>query len=214
MTVSAKNQSDVEIKKSCLHSSFIIGDDKNTYSFCKGEDIKDVSKDRVVQDVMRLLGINSTEVAFNGCKDYIFSAKQFEKKFRRSHNYEITYPDDDLVHYLAPIVHEIAHVFQFQLYKSMLKLMSSLSILRIELAADYIAGVVYYKLGIKKNGYQHSVQLIGRYYEVSTDHHGTPAQRIAAFRMGYEDARKESMRSIQYFNDKFQRDVYGEVIQL
>ncbi len=125
--------------------------------------------------------------------------------------YTIRYPTlDDARRYKAPIIHELAHVLQLERSGGMSALSQSLngSTPRIELGADFLAGVVYKRLWPTDDDtfeYQSDVQLLGSYHLEDAERHGTPADRNSAFRLGYflNDRKVDDLwLDHQYFQSK------------
>lgn len=210
-----KSSANAEIgdrESECLYV-IIVGDEKKSVLPCYGTDKENLSENATLFKVTRMLGIKSEEIKYSGCKEHYFSAKPLFHQIKQ-HKYEITYIIGDGISYIPPITHELAHVLQFEIYGGLGQLKDNLSSLRIELAADYLTGVIFQRLDIDKNEFQHSVELIGRFHEDAFNAHGSPSQRNAAFRYGYFDSKKELDRDIRYFHEKFQNNIYGLIIVL
>ena len=86
---------------------------------------------------------------------------------------------------------------------------------RIELGADYLAGIASSRVlqHINKTTFQHNLSLNGLYREPDEKAHGTPAQRTAAFRYGVIDLVKADP-DIRKASDNFQARLYAEVSRL
>ena len=145
-----------------------------------------------------------------GCQKAPFSTREEEDEA----SYRITYPvlsARALEDYLAPMTHELAHVYQLQLAGSYAKLTRSYSIRRIELGADYLTGVIYrnYLHNNTVVQFEHNLQLIGKYRESDSEAHGRPEQRVAAFRFGFHLPFDDFKRDLQLANREFQLSRYG-----
>ncbi|MFO1219648.1 MAG: hypothetical protein U1E89_14875 [Burkholderiaceae bacterium] len=99
----------------------------------------------------------------------------------------MSYPLEAGGRYLAPIVHELAHVMQMRIAGGLAALRASgLDSRQIELGADFLAGFVFSEAlrHVDIDEFQNNLSLIGSYYERTDEAHGTPAQRVSAFRIG------------------------------
>jgi hypothetical protein len=150
------------------------------------KDPLDLSNDKAVRNGEALLDITPQEIRFIGCEPapfVTFPAVGLNSKFT------IYYPTGiQLAHdkYVAPLLHEMGHVFQLKQAGSYKKLKASLddSIERIELGADFIAGLGANRLDLEPNTFLINLNLVGGYSKGAQDH-GRPEDRAAAFRNGY-----------------------------
>lgn len=97
----------------------------------------------------------------------------------------VRYPSSVRSNYLAPIVHELAHVVQMRDAGSLAALNARDNSRRIELGADFLAGLAF-NVSLKQlNGgdFETNLELAGS-YKVAADDHGLPEQRTQAFRLG------------------------------
>jgi hypothetical protein len=166
------------------------------------KDSLNVSSDARVQKEQKMLGITSNEILFVGCEAAPF--KTFLARTEPSLRFKIFYRatvNSSSKDYLAPILHEVGHVYQLNRAGSMDNLFKSLdnSKERVELGADFLAGYAAHKLGLDASVSQESLSLMGSYQLKQSDPHGCPEARAAAFRFGYfykpEDASVESQYS-------------------
>jgi hypothetical protein len=98
--------------------------------------------------------------------------------------YLVTYPSNLNRNYLAPITHELAHVLQMKNAGGLAALRDREEPRRIELGADFLAGLAHAK-SLKKlsiEDFETNLQLAGT-YKLAADH-GPPEYRGQAFRIG------------------------------
>lgn len=191
----------------CLYSTVVDG--KPTQP-CDYQDALKVASNAEVLKVARAFSIDLATIAFRACRNGEFSTTQDPSK---TDHYIITYPIEDKDAYLAPIVHEVAHVVQMQMVGGLEPLRAKLTSLRIELGADYLAGLAYSRVltHINQTTFEHSLRLNGRYREPDAEKaHGTPAQRTAAFRYGLIDLNKANI-DVRKASENFQANLYAEI---
>lgn len=192
-----------------------VGPDGAPVKPCSKDDPDQVAENHWVRDAMAQLSLDPALVAFQGCENGQFRA---ESRFADGKQvYLIRYSTSaDAI--LAPVIHELAHVAQMEATGGFeaLRAQAEGDSRRIELGADYIAGVVFAQIiaesgEIRANDFQNDLNLIGLYYEAAQNAHGTPEERTAAFRYGLKDGRDgiELSGIHQYFQD----EVYGQIQQ-
>ena len=151
---------------------------------CAG-DSQNIASMPFVREAKRVLGIGAADITFR-C-----GTRGFETS--RSSNltyYTIYYPAlPDPRRYKAPITHELAHVVQLQHTGASRELLAEFqgSSARVELGADFLAGVVYQKAWNKDAdsfSYQSDSVLLGSFAFNDPRHHGTQIDRNNAFRLG------------------------------
>jgi hypothetical protein len=166
---STRNQEEFELSKhsECTH------------------DIAKLSDYQEVNETEKILGLTSDEITFIGCAAAPFRTRMadLDPPFR----FEILYTADTSsarLDYVAPILHELGHVYQLKKARSPHKLLES-PIERRELGADFLAGLAAAKMGIKNPTlFERTLSLVGS-YKAKSDSHGTPENRTQAFRYGY-----------------------------
>jgi hypothetical protein len=181
----------------------------NEHSECKGDPLNEASNTTVRKDE-EMLGISPEDVRFIGCAAAPFLTVPGSGLI--SSQATIYYPtqlSEDS--YAAPLFHELGHVFQLKRAGSLAKLKSSLdnSNERIELGADFIAGLAANKLGLKPADFLINLALIGSYNIQDQDFHGTPANRTQAFRNGYFYDNNDSQIADSYAD--FQDNLFGYI---
>jgi hypothetical protein len=154
---------------------------------CKNDPMN-VSRDRSVLRTEQTLGLTPEEITFIGCDAAPFAASMtiidppahFQILYRNNRGSGSSY-------YLAPILHEVGHVYQLKKAGSPQQLAESLhrSVERAELGADFLAGVAAKVLELNPDAAQQSIFLVGSYSSGELGSHGTAAHRASAFRMGY-----------------------------
>lgn len=185
----------------CLYGGFTQGNETTSIEPC-GDDLAQIGSDVKVRAVMRTFNILSTNVVFKSCRGGRFSARpdgDGEDRFL------ITYPNPVGSNYLAPIVHELAHVVQMQVAGSReaLRLENSR---RIELGADFLAGLAFSKTLTQEDSddFRTNLRLAGS-YKIQTQDHGLPEHRDQAFRRGliraYPYQQLTIIESLAYWNN-------------
>lgn len=170
----------------CLYS-FTVGADNRPVEACTEGDPLGLGRDARVAAAMRALGIPAEAVRFSGCRGQRFSASPDHASGSRPERYVVTYPTEAAGKHLAPIVHELAHVMQMRLAGGLDALWAGgMDSRQIELGADFLTGLVFSEAlrHVDLDEFQHNLSLIGLYYERNDEAHGTPAQRLSAFRIG------------------------------
>jgi len=118
----------------------------------------------------------------------------------------VRYPSQVRRGFLAPIAHELAHVVQIRRAGSLMALDPVNNHRRIELGADFLAGLAFNISLPQLDGddFETSLFLVGSYVPQINDH-GTPDDRTIAFRMGRFRAPPYSdlplLESLDYFYD-------------
>lgn len=200
-----------EQSRGCLYATY-VGSEHTPVIPCADADPLNIGQDADVQRAMGILGIKPEMIRFRGCPHHRFSAAQEYTERPEDRRYVISYPTEANGRYLAPIVHELGHILQFEMEGGLWALTEKYSSKRIELGADYLAGLTFSHAlhDIDINQFQHNILLTGVYVELDFDAHGNPSERGAAFRLGYINFDKAGpdMRSA---SDHFQRNLYGLV---
>lgn len=155
---------------------------------CSSGDKRELLMQKEIKRTIEALSISGVTVKLVACEVASFSTMQ-KGVDRANRYYIINYPimpDKSVTDLVAPIMHELAHVYQMNAEGSFAELMKRYSSKHIELEADFIVGLIYSFLEEKPaiNEFQNNIHLLGRYKELSTNAHGTPTQRLAAFRNG------------------------------
>lgn len=181
--VSAKSQS-----RNCLFS-FTVGDSSAPVVACGNEDPRRIGEDSRVRRTLEALGIPLNVVTFKGCAGQPFSAAPVASGASPGDHYVVTYPSDldsPMNAMVAPIVHELAHVAQMRGAQGLEGLRRKHESRRIELGADFVAGLVF--TTVLKNAdfkdFLLNLNLVGSYRQREVETHGTPDQRSSAFRLG------------------------------
>jgi hypothetical protein len=167
------------------------------------QDTLNFEEDKTIHDGEKLLDITPQEVRFIGCDDAPFvTIPAFglsDSKF------SIYYPTGvHLAHdgYLAPLLHEMGH-------DAKLKASLDDSIERIELGADFIAGIGANRLGLEPNAFLLNLSLFGSYNSRDFNYHGKPEDRAAAFRNGYFYREEQSTVTDSYAD--FQDNRFAQI---
>jgi hypothetical protein len=176
------------------------------------KDALNFGDDKTVHDDEKLLDITPQEVRFIGCAAAPFVT--FPAFGLSNSRYSIYYPTGvQLAHddYLAPLLHEMGHVFQLKQAGSYAGLKASLddSIERIELGADFIAGIGANRLGVEPKLFLINLSLVSSYNRSDSDYHGRPEDRAVAFRNGYFYQEKQATIANSYAD--FQDNLFAQI---
>ena len=169
-----------------------------------------------IRRAIDLFGLSGARIKFLGCTTTEFQTSAPPGIDDDDLAFKIYYPVTDALQprdYVAPLIHELGHAFQIKQVGSIAEL-KRLESRRIELGADFLAGLVFGKSGEMKLAQFHaSTELIGRYREKSNEH-GTPEQRGYAFRFGVFFEKNHGVMNVEAANAQFQRDDFAKVIEL
>ncbi|VVP05882.1 hypothetical protein PS903_03023 [Pseudomonas fluorescens] len=200
-----------EVSGGCLHG-VTQGSEATPVLACPDSDPLHLADNADIQKAMKMLGINSSSVQFKGCEKLSFSASPIGGSV--PHTYVVSYPTEVKEKFLAPILHELSHVMQMEASGGLTQLRNEYKSKRIELAADYLTGVMFSKIfpqaALKE--FEQNILLVGLYVEPDVNAHGTPAQRGQAFRRGVfgsSDKIDDDMRNVSL---NFQRNIYGHIL--
>lgn len=195
----------------CLHA-ITVGPGAIPFEACPPADPLKLANDPDILALMRALGIEARKVEFRGCRKSRFSVTPV---LGPGGKYIVTYPTEAARTYIAPITHELAHVVQIDMAGGLAPLRDALGSKRIELAADYLTGILFVSSlrNIDVSQFQHNLSLMGAYIELDADAHGTPAQRIGSFRFGLRFNFDTVGRDIRRASNHFQAEVYGHIVQ-
>lgn len=162
------------------------------------------------------LKIRPGRVSFRGCTGQRFATYINSATKGGEYRYVVTYPSETRSDYLAPVIHELAHVMQLESVggsKVAVRSARGNESLRVELEADYLTGMVFSQV-LKADSvvaFQHNITFAGMFKEGEYDAHGTPSQRTSAFRMGYYQTLGEDLPDIKTAALHFQANVYGDL---
>lgn len=209
LIVACSAAASAETEEFCLHAESVSS---SATAGCSDDPLGIADRPEVVR-AREGLGLAGLRLSFRGCEQGRFETMPRGAGASPT-SYRITYPinaDLSAADYVAPITHELAHVFQMQTYGGLNGLVAAYpERQRIELGADFLAGVAFrnYIHEGDRGRFQHNLNLIGRYYEDASDAHGTPEQRTGAFRTGYFVRYDELQRNVRAAHDLFQSDYY------
>lgn len=166
-----------------------------------------------IRKAMDVLGLPPHIVRFQGCEKMRFSVMQEQAK-DGSRRYLIRYPSNVGEAVIAPMTHELAHVFQSEMAGGLIaarKLFASSK--RIELGADFLAGIVFAQAlpHLPYKQFQHNIELTGLYVEPNHIAHGTPSDRTTAFRRGAFFKFDGFVKDVRTANTHFRENLYGEL---
>lgn len=164
-----------------------------------------------VQEAVASLTLTGVQINFIGCPEGRFEILMGIKDSPSRVAYAIYYPNKErsqfsLEEMIAPIVHEVAHIFQSEQYGSIGKLRSHQCIERIELGADFLTGFIFANvLRLEDKAlFQTNLSLAGDFDKTHPQNHGTPSYRASAFRMGYYIAQSRKVNDLKRAYSVFQ----------
>lgn len=177
---------------------------------CAPSDTESIGQHRVILKAASALDINIEDITFSGCPGGDYSTA--EDRRSGSLKYVITYPSGNDLAEIGPFIHELAHVYQLKTTGGMRRL-DHLAPRKIELAADFVAGLVFKSAldEVSPSDYETGLALMGLYFEDAPDPHGSPEDRTAAFRMGYYFKYTKEVPSIDAAHQYFHEDIYGSL---
>jgi hypothetical protein len=174
-----------------LHGSRLT--DEDVASGCADDPLKIGGTD-YVRAAIRGLGIGDMDVRFIGCAGIGFKISGGHKDLlTKRRQFALYYPTQKIgktlnsKEYIAPVVHELSHVYQIERAGGQAKLRDNFCKERIELGADFITGFLFYstlRIDAAAN-FQESLHLLGDYADGAHDSHARPTDRTGAFRSGY-----------------------------
>jgi hypothetical protein len=177
---------------------------------CRNDQIR-LSGNVKVQRAEEMLKLSPDEIVFIGCAAAPFNTRMvsMHPPFRIVIVYPVEH-DSALLDYVPPILHELGHAYQLKRAGSMQKLLESLdpAIERIELGADFLAGLSAHRLGINPGLFERNHFLVGSYKPNQTDSHGRPEDRSSAFRYGYYYSSTDSLVDLPYRD--FQDNLFSQ----
>ncbi len=175
-----------QVDLGCLNGSGAPDSSVNCQPSLTSPDPNSLISESSVQAIISGLELNSTSVRFRGCPGHKFETqgRQSDDKivYYIYYNSDLNYADPTNI---APIAHELGHVFQSKSLGSFDGLKSEPRE-AVELGADYLAGYAFknFLYTTAPSNLQQSLDLVGS-FQNSQDPHGFPAQRTSAFRQGF-----------------------------
>ena len=167
--------------EACLFAETPIA--TRTFADCKLDPLG-LAKLEPISVAISALRLQIRDIEFVGCPKALFATGHPSK-------YRIFYPSTapkSLEEYVPPLIHELGHVYQLSHFGSTrAALTERYKLIQIELGADYLAGFIAgrYLDNSEMGEFAASLRISGLYRESSSEAHGTPTQRTAAFRFGY-----------------------------
>jgi len=197
------------VSTGCLYATSV---NNNLVSPCTGSDPKGIARDPDVRRVIHFLGLDSVDIVFEGCAGAPY--RTTPASGTATDKFIIRYPSNVRNGHVAPIAHELAHVYQIRQAAGLNGLTARLESRRIELGADFLVGLAFSQAlsGVEAAEFQHNMSLLGLFYELDAGAHGTPAQRTAAFRTGVYFKFNEFDSNVRRVSDYFQANLYGPLL--
>jgi hypothetical protein len=186
---------------------------------CRG-DVAHLAEWPAVRNMVAAYGIVQPPIAFQACAKTGFEVK-IHLDAHETYSYTIYYPvpgKGELKNYIAPMAHELAHVYQLMQagnkYKLLAQFPKESSSRHVELGADFLAGVVLKEFNSASmlNEFQLNLYLIGKYHEDQSTAHGEPQDRQNAFRLGYFLRDSKFTGPVSAANTYFQDELYGQFL--
>ena len=182
----------------CLFSS--SGGVAPSLERCGRDDKLSVASLPGVQVAISRLGLEDVQVTFVGCADVNFATQERPHPIDPVSEYFVFYPTDMARdELLIPIQHELGHVYQMETTGGYRALMATANGAKIELGADYIAGLLNHE--IRNSPLAHrfveNSSLVGDFVGSEHASHGCPGNRSDAFIAGTIaplDARYDDIR--------------------
>lgn len=209
LCISAQSTGPAPSPPDCLFS-FSQGPSKAPIQACEG-DAAAVGSNPKIKAVMSLFGIPHNLVAFKSCPGGRFAA--MPDRARVGH-FIVQYPADSHANYIAPVAHELGHVFQMRIAGGLEALNTRVNSRKIELGADFLAGLAFnQKLSDMSNQeFEFNLKLLGS-YEQKVDDHGKPDHRTQAFRIGHTRAEPYPELSIAESLDYFYQNHLSTIVR-
>lgn len=205
-SMSANSWSDGN-QSNCLYAMTVSGT-PSRQTPCSAGDPIDLANNENIKMATLLLNINMTELNFRGCELGRFSAMSDDRNDKK---FIISYKADK-ERFLAPTLHELSHVLQMKNAGGSVALLKKHPSKRIELAADYMTGIMFSRLfknmDLKK--FEQNILLTGLYFESSELAHGRPDERISAFRLGVFEKKQKEEINMSDIELNFQRNIYAK----
>ena len=194
-------------QSNCLYAVMVSGTPSRPTP-CRAGDPIDLANNENVKMAISLLNISMSDLNFRGCELGRFSAMPDENNDKK---FIISYKTDK-EKFLAPTLHELSHVLQIKNAGGLVSLLKKYPSKRIELAADYMTGIIFSKLfknmDLKK--FEQNILLTGLYLESSELAHGTPDERVSAFRLGVFGKKQKEEMNMSEIELNFQRSLYAK----
>lgn len=183
---------------------------------CTGEDTAQLMQLPAIAATIQALSLSNVRIVLSACAVSPFLTQQSGVDARTLW-YKISYPllgYARLQDYIAPITHELAHVFQMKTAGTRAALLAQSSSRKVELGADFLTGVLFKNAQRTEDlaMFQTNLMLVGKYIEKELDAHGWPEQRQAAFRLGYFLPYQAYDRSPDTVYQEFNDNVYGTIL--
>jgi hypothetical protein len=161
-----------------------------------------------IQNAEKLLGLSSKEIGFIGCDIAPYYARV--DRSEPALHFEIVYNSADArSSSTIALLHELGHAYQLKQAGSYEGLLSSANqkLERIELGADYLAGLMVGRLHMSEKDLD-GLALVGS-YAVHSGPHGLPHERSESFNYGVTAGK--TSESIASLYDGFQDEDYGHI---
>lgn len=188
-----------------IASTSLAAPGSHAQSFCLPDHLDIKQQPQMIQAAGGL-GIDIEAIRFQACNSPSFNTAMVGGAV--TINYPTAMPFGKIV---GALTHELGHVYQLRKAGGLANLMRDLgnSRERIELGADFLAGFLFrnFVTGSSRADFQTSVSLVGDYDDAAGPGHGTPEDRIAAFRTGYYY--RGTPGDVNAANRYFQRDGFG-----
>lgn len=190
-------------------------DDRNLPASCT-DDPRGLRTHPAIAKAIGALALPADRLALLGCAKGEFSAGSDAGFTDDDLRVSVVYPSQaDLPtdQYIAALLHELGHAWQIFGAGGLAALQDKTSSDRIELGADFMAGVLAFRVGsLTPDSFQTNAEVVGRYRETS-DQHGNPVQRTMAFRYGYFYDRNNAKKELSAAYADMQGEFYQQLVR-
>lgn len=192
----------------CLFAT-VVDDKLISAGSCGATDPRLIARDEDVRKLIVAIDVPPESITFRGCPGDVYMVRPGPGA-----TYTITYPPLASDGFVAPVAHELAHIVQIRASGGMDQLVERYESRRIELGADYLAGILFRSAlpGSHRNDFQNHVHLNGLYRESPVRAHGSPVQRTNAFRLGVVGLTEPAGTTLAAASVHFQEDMYARVV--
>jgi hypothetical protein len=200
----------------CLNSSGSVASSSASANTCT-TDPQHLLSDARIRETLAMIGATERDVQFLGCVGEKF--RTVRTGTRATLKLHVYYPDRALskAQFIGPMMHELGHVFQFQQAEADNHGAPSqnVSVERVELGADFLAGLVAGRLDLDPKVFIINSEIEGT-YNLSRDSHGRPEDRANSFRLGYfyNDKKRPLADAYVDFQDNLFAQLRGDLARI
>jgi hypothetical protein len=199
---------EVQNETRCLFAT-TVGEERLAVGSCTALDPLQLGRNEQVKKVMAAINAVPGSITFRGCPGDVYAVRATSGT-----SYVVTYPPQVTQGFIAPVTHELSHIVQIRAAGGMAPLAQRYRSRRIELGADFLAGVLFRRVlpEVSRNEFQNHARLNGLYREQAERAHGTPVQRTSAFRIGVVGLNETPGMTLAQASEWFQEDLYASIM--